>query len=219
MQSPALLFAAFFAAIGMVSAKGGKGKVGETVRVLPMDCTLLKCLSSQQTKALRNYTLKQPDENDPSAHSAHRAVVKWQHNKGKIADEPVVKFWRRGDMDHVQLASLNDISLIITVLEQNDKRVQYREKKITVTIEHMKIGENGLITEKKVFGSHTIDHEKLAKAGNRFRLRYKDIFKKNRDLNPREFFVRVTSTENLIHWFLVELEEPNNYGDMVAPAT
>ncbi|KAK1442603.1 hypothetical protein BgAZ_301210 [Babesia gibsoni] len=218
MQSPALLFAAFFAAIGMVSAKGGKPVSSKPASVLPMDYTALRHLDWNERRYLNPYKFKKPDENDPSAHSAHRAVITWDHRNGTVK-VPIIKFWRRGDMDHVQLTSLNDISLVFTVLDMTNKSIVYREKKITVTIEHMNIDKYGNISDKTVFARHTINDRMLTQAGHRFRLRCKDIFKRHRDLNPREFFVRVTSTANLIHWFLVELEEPNNYGDMVAPAT
>ncbi|KAK1442602.1 hypothetical protein BgAZ_301200 [Babesia gibsoni] len=220
MQSLMLHVAAFLAAIVMVSAKGGKPVSSKPASVLPMDYKTLRHLDRNERRYLNSYKFKQPDENDPSAHSAHRAVIKWEHRGNKQHVKiPLVKFWRRGEMDHVQLTSLNDISLVFTVLEQNDKSIVCNDQKITVTIEHMKIGEDGLITEKKEFASHTIRDRQLTKAGHRFRLRYRDVFKKTNSPNPREFFVRVTSTERCIHWFLVELEEPNNYGDMVAPAT
>ncbi|KAK1442600.1 hypothetical protein BgAZ_301180 [Babesia gibsoni] len=218
MQSPALLFAAFFAAIGMVSAKGGKPVSSKPASVLPMDYTALRHLDWNERRYLNPYKFKKPDENDPGAHSAHRAVIKWEHVHGKVND-PIVKFWRRGDMDHVQLTSLRDVSLVMTVLEQPNKWIRCNDHKITVTLEHMKIGENGVISDKKVFASHTIRDEQLTKMGHRFRLKFKDIFRTSHELNPREFFVRVTSTPNCMHWFLLELEEPNNYGDMVPPAT
>ncbi|CDR95016.1 hypothetical protein, conserved [Babesia bigemina] len=187
------------------------------VNVNAGEYTVLKSLSTTEAARLGKPTEKQADKQDPSRHNMNRVMVDCYTGISKSA-LPVIQFVMMGAVDHLQKKLFKDVSLIITrhTAPTSGHKSFCKDPTLDVCLEKIEIDKNAKITNRKKI--ECVKTGNLTQQGTRMRVTFKDVFK-NPDMDYESFHVTMSPKKSCRYNLIVELEEPNNYGDTVPKAT
>ncbi|GBE61770.1 signal peptide-containing protein, putative [Babesia ovata] len=178
---------------------------------------ILKSASVAECNAMGKPGVKQADKLDPSRHYMNRALVYCYPGAAKYA-KPVIQFVMLGGVDDLQKKLFKDVSLIITrFMAVHDSHKRYcRNATVNVCIEKIVLDKYGKITSRKQIDC--VMTPNMTTPGTRIRVTFSNVLQ-NPNVDYENFHVTINGQRNCTYGFVVELEEPNNYGDTVRKAT